>query len=418
MQAKPSSVIIVGGGVIGLSAACYALREGCEVTVLEANAADATNCSMGNAGMIVPSHFVPLASPGVIGLGLRWMLRPESPLGIRPQASPRFLHWLWLFCLSATRHDARQAHELLCRLNLESRSLFVEMAREADFGLTTRGLLMLCKKQRTLDGEAHIAEQANALGLRAEVLDAAGVAAVDPAIGMDVAGAVHFKDDAHLDPARFMEVLRQRILREGGRIEHAFRIEHLEKHQGRIAAVSGPAGRREADQFVIAGGVWTAGLVRQIGLNLPLVAGKGYSLTLREPKRLPQLCSILTEARVAVTPMSGMLRVAGTMEIGSMDERINRARVRGLIRSVQRYFPELAVADFEALDVWSGLRPVSPDGLPYLGVAPGLDNLIIATGHAMMGLSLAPVSGRIVADLLCKRAAPPSIAQLDVARFA
>ncbi|HEX5790921.1 MAG TPA: FAD-dependent oxidoreductase, partial [Luteolibacter sp.] len=291
MQAKPSSVIIVGGGVVGLSAACFALREGCEVTVLDANAADATNCSMGNAGMIVPSHFVPLASPGVIGLGLRWMLRPESPLGIRPQVSPRFLRWLWLFCLSATRHDSQQAHQLLCQLNLESRSLFVEMAREADFGLTTRGLLMLCKKQRTLDEEAHMAEQTNALGLRAEVLDAAGVTAVDPAIEMAVAGAVHFKDDAHLDPARFMEVLRQRILREGGRIEHAFRIEHLERHKGRITAVSGPAGRREADQFVLAGGVWTAELARQIGLNLPLVAGKGYSLTLREPRRLPQLCS-------------------------------------------------------------------------------------------------------------------------------
>jgi D-amino-acid dehydrogenase len=141
-------------------------------------------------------------------------------------------------------------------------------------------------------------------------------------------------------------------------------------------------------------------LLETIGLKLPLQAGKGYSLTLPAPPELPQLCSIFAEAKVAITPMGHSLRFGGTMEVGGLDLSINPARVHGIVKSVQSYFPKFSESDFSNIKPWAGLRPVSPDGIPYLGKVTGLPNLIAATGHAMMGLSLAPVSGRLVADLL------------------
>jgi D-amino-acid dehydrogenase len=169
---------------------------------------------------------------------------------------------------------------------------------------------------------------------------------------------------------------------------------------GRVVALSGGGRRFEGKQFVIAGGSWSPSLLRQAGLKLPLQAGKGYSLTLADPPELPALCSIFVEAKVAVTPMGGSLRFAGTMEVGGLDLSINPGRVRGIVKSVHGYFPKFREQDFEGVKPWAGLRPVSPDGIPYLGRVPKLSNLVAATGHAMMGLSLGPVSGRLVADLL------------------
>lgn len=418
MQDTAPRLIIVGGGVIGLSAAYYALRDGHQVTVLEREPADTANCSSGNAGMIVPSHFIPLAAPGILSKGLRWMLDKESPFYVRPRLSPELMRWGWLFCRHATHAHTQALRNTLCALNLESRRLFQELAQEDDFGLTTRGLLMLCKHQETLDEEAAVATQARELGLKAEVIDAATAARIDPNIEMDIVGAIHFGDDCHLDPQRFLSLLRRRITEMGGTIVYNSPVDHIETKNGKIIAVQGAGGRFEADRFIIAGGTWTTGLMRQIGLRLPMQAGKGYSLTLPAPPQLPNLCSILTEAKVAITPMGNSLRVAGTMEIGGINHDINPNRVRGIIKSVQRYFPRFSDADFDNIDPWVGLRPVSPDGIPYLGKVPGLSNLVVASGHAMMGLSLAPVTGKLVADLLANRPTLPAIDRLDVARFA
>ena len=157
-----------------------------------------------------------------------------------------------------------------------------------------------------------------------------------------------------------------------------------------------------ADQFVICGGAWSSSLADSLGIRLPLVSGKGYSMTLTEPVQLPSICSILNEARVAVTPFNGSLRFAGTMELGDNDLSVNSRRINGILKSIPRYFPKFQPQHFNGVKQWSGLRPCSPDGLPYLGPAgPDRENIFVATGHAMMGLSLAPVTGKIMADLLC-----------------
>jgi D-amino-acid dehydrogenase len=410
-------VVIVGGGVIGLCAAYYALKKGFAVTVVEREAAGGDNCSMGNAGMIVPSHFTPLAAPGMIAKGLRWMFNPESPFYVRPRAHLDLMRWGWLFYRHSTERHVAVSRELLRDLSLESRRLFAELSDEDDFGLVKRGLLMLCKTTKGLDEESHVAKTARDIGLEAEVLDAAAVARLDPGITMDVAGAVYFPQDCHLSPSRFMASLRRRVLKNGGIIESGVALDSIETRGGKAIAVSGNGRRFGGEKFVICGGSWSADLLKSVGLKLPLQAGKGYSLTLPSPPELPQLCSIFAEAKVAITPMDGSLRFGGTMEIGGLDLSINPARVRGIVKSVNAYFPKFSEQDFEEIKPWAGLRPVSPDGVPYLGKAPGCDNLLVATGHAMMGLSLGPVSGRLVADLLAGDPPFRPIDAMSPARF-
>ena len=415
MESK--QLVIVGGGVIGLCSAHYALKRGFAVTVIEREAAGGDNCSMGNAGMIVPSHFTPLAAPGMISKGLRWMCNPESPFYVRPRVNLDLMRWGWLFYRQSTMRHVAASRDLLRDLNLESRRLFAELSEDEDFGLMKRGLLMLCKTQRGLDEEAHVAKEAREIGLAAEVLDAAATATLDPAITMDVAGAVYFPQDCHLSPGRFMASIRRRVLSAGGIIESGVIIDKIESRAGEVVAVSGKGRRFTGGKFVIAGGSWSADLLKSVGLNLPLQAGKGYSLTLPAPPELPQLCSIFAEAKVAITPMDGTLRFGGTMEVGGLDLSINPARVRGIVKSVHAYFPKFSEADFQGVKPWAGLRPVSPDGVPYLGLVPGLPNLLAASGHAMMGLSLGPVSGRLIADLLAGDAPFRPIDAMDVGRF-
>jgi len=406
VKAAPE-LVIVGGGVIGLSTAYYALKRGYQVTILERSGEHEGSGSSANAGMVVPSHFIPLAAPGVIGKGLRWMLDKESPFYVRPRLSLQLARWGWLFSRHANRKHVEAARQVLCELNMESRRLFHELSQEEDFGLQSRGLLMLCQTGHALDEEAEVASQARELGLKVELLDARQTAELDPGIEMNIAGAVHFADDCHLDPARLLASLTRRIRGMGGRIVYESPIDKIIFGDGIVRAVSGFGGTFEGRRFIIAGGAWSPELLRQVGLQLPMQAGKGYSLTLPKPIQLPQLCSILAEAKVAVTPMGDSLRFAGTMEIGGMGMEINPARVRGIIKAATRYFPRFHPDDFENIDPWVGLRPVSPDGMPYLGKAPGLDNLVIATGHAMMGLSLGPVTGKLATELL--ETSPPSM---------
>lgn len=406
-------IAIVGGGVIGLSVALECIRRGHRVSVME-RAPVRRGASLGNAGMIVPSHFIPLAAPGMIALGLKWMWNPESPFYIQPRLDWELITWAIRFWRASTPERVQRAAPLLRDLHLASREIYARLAEEEDFGLVQKGLLMLCKTGRALEEEAYMAAKARSLGIPAEVLDARQAAARDPGVTMDIAGAVYFERDCHLDPARYVTTLERRLRAAGVELLYDIDVTGWRKEGNRLASAHTTRGEIAAAEFVLAGGVWSP----ELGLRLPMQAGKGYSVTLPQPIERPRLCSIFTEARVAVTPMGDALRFGGTMEIAGVNERINRRRVAGILRAVPEYFPRFCPEHFEGLQPWCGLRPCSPDGLPYLGRTRAAENLVVATGHAMMGLSLAPITGELVGQIIDREPPRFDLGLLDVDRYA
>jgi D-amino-acid dehydrogenase len=356
----------------------------------------------------------------MVALGLKWMWDPASPFYIKPRFDIDLFRWGIKFWRASNHEHVRRAAPLLRDLNRASRACFEELAGKpgVDFGLVKKGLLMLCKEQHTLDEEARTAEQARALGIPAEVLDAKKVAALDPGARVDVAGAVYFPLDCHLTPARFMAALQNQCEQAGVKFiwnsEVAeWRIENRRVHSIKISAGDEIAG----SEFILCGGSWSPLLARKLGLRIPMQAGKGYTLTMEKPRQLPQICSILTEARVAVTPMGAALRVGGTMEMAGLNEDVNPVRVRGIVESFCRYYPEFRREDFDGIQAWRGLRPCSPDGLPYVGRTKKFENLSLATGHAMMGLSLGPATGRLMAEILSDEKPAVDMAMLSPDRF-
>ena len=403
-------VVIVGGGVIGLCTAWFLAERGQRVTVLDRGPQDdQEGCSFGNAGLVVPSHFVPLAAPGSIRLALRWMLSPESPFWVRPRLDRELLAWGWKFYRASTAAHVERSAPLLRDLNVASLTAFEELAAasENDFGLVQRGILLLCATEHGLEEEARTAEQAGRLGMPAEVLDARGAAALEPGLRLTVVGGVLYPKDAHLTPMRLMGSLAKKLAGAGVHLRWESEVLGWRVQGARIEAVRTRDGEIAADEFVVCGGSWSPGLVRELGLRIPLQAGKGYSLTLPRPRQKPTRGLILVEGRVAVTPMGEALRFGGTMEIAGMGLDIRPSRVRGLVKSVVRYLADFTPEDFSQIQPWCGLRPCSPDGLPYVGRFSRYLNLSAATGHAMMGVSLAPITGRLIAELLTGEA--PSI---------
>jgi D-amino-acid dehydrogenase len=419
MSEARKTVLVIGGGAIGLCVACHAAERGHLVTLIDRDAPDADRCSMGNAGLVVPSHFIPLAAPGMVRTALKMMRDPRSPFYIKPRLSLDLLTWGWNFWRAANAQQVRHAAPILRDLHLASLTEYEKLAvsRPNSFGLSQHGLLMLCKSEQALHEEAQVASLANELGLPAQVLDKAETAAKEPGIEMDIAGAVFFPKDSHLTPQDLIQFLRTRAKELGVNLKWGAQFQSWRIDRRRVTAAITSTRTFEADEFVLCGGAWSTSIARAAGLHIPMQPGKGYSLTLPSPPQLPKLPAILTEARVAITPMGSSLRFAGTMEIAGMDTRINPARAEGIIRSVSRYYPRFAASDFENIAPWAGLRPCPPDGMPYLGRTRLCDNLTIATGHGMMGISLAPVTGRIVSQLLSDEKPDIDLSLLHPDRF-
>ncbi|MBL9215470.1 MAG: FAD-dependent oxidoreductase [Opitutaceae bacterium] len=404
------SILVCGGGVVGLCSAYYLARAGCRVTVVERNAEGADSCAHGSAGYVSPSHVVPLSAPGMVWTGLKWMLSSRSPFYIKPRLDGELMRWAWLFARACTQEHTRRAAPILRDLCLAGRERFVELADITGntFDLRTEGLLNLCQTQRGLDHEAHgLARLANELGVEARVLDARQTAALEPAVRMQIAGSVYFPIDAHLTPRRFVPALVGLLREMGVRFQCHTSVFGWIAGSGRIAGVRTTAGDLVADDYVLAGGSWSPGMVAGLGLRLPMQPGKGYSLTLDRPRLLPAKPMILTERRVAVTPMGESLRFGGTMEISGHSDRVRPERIEQIIAGARAFLPDFTAADFAGVQPWFGYRPVSPDGLPYIGRFSRYANLYTASGHAMLGLTMAPISGVLLTELIT--GAKPSI---------
>ncbi len=428
-------VIVIGGGIIGLSAAHYLQEAGCEVVVLEKG--DLTdNCSFGNMGYLSPSHFVPLASPGVLAQGVWWLLHAESPFYIRPSLDWQLIDWGLKFMRAATPAHAERSARPLADLLLLSKA---ETKRWAESGLldmeyTEHGCVMWYNTPKGEKNEMETARRAEDLGLKVTVLNSEQAKALEPDAQIEVRGGILYHDDAHLYPNALMEQLPRVLERCGVRILRNSEAIGFERSNRVIVAVRyRPAGasngaeeRLSADLVVLAAGSWSPRLARLSGEYLPMMPGKGYSITVDNPQRKLNYPCIFKEAKVALTPWRQRLRIGSTMEIGQTDNRIRLRRVQGILRAVQEYMPGIATdpgvqafKDVQTLRqrTWFGYRPLSADGLPYIGFGRHNRNLIIATGHCMIGVSMAAGTGRLVAELATGKPTAIPVADFDPKRY-
>ena len=428
--------MVVGAGIVGLCAADALLRRGFRVTILERDARPGEGVSYGNGGLVVPSHFEPLAAPGMVLAGLRMLRSKESPFGFAGLPGLEMAGWMALFAQAGTHAHVARCAPVLRDLNLASRALFEDRYGALSAGYARKGELMVCRTAKGLAAEARLVDGARRLGLRTEVLDRQALADFERGIAYDAAGAVYFEDDAHLTPSLFMPALRERVKAAGAVIRDGATVEGFRTKDGGVEAIRlspspsgsswrGSRGERseclegiEADEFVLAAGAWTGELARSLGLRIPLLAGKGYGFTVPNPPQTPDYPAILVDGRVAVTPMRDGLRFVGTMELGPPTvPKPNQARLRGMRRAIAEAYPAFRGFDLAAVPVWAGLRPCGPDGMPYLGRPRRLANVVVATGHGMMGLSLGPISGELVAQTLDGEEPSIPLALLDPDRY-
>jgi D-amino-acid dehydrogenase len=414
-----SKAVIIGGGVIGLFSAYYLNKSGWDVEVVDQGDLS-DNCSYGNAGMITPSHFVPLAAPGMVEQGIRWMFDSKSPFYVKPSLNPELVGWGLKFLKSATRKHVDRSADALRDISVMSKKLFHEFEKDADidFGLEDKGILMLFKTQKVEDEERHMVEQATNLGLDAQYLSPEQCSKLQPDVEMDILGAVHYHCDAHLYPNKLMRELIKYLEGKGVKMYRNTRIDRIDHDAGKITSIGSADKEFKGDAYVIATGSWSPAVSKLVGLKVPLMPGKGYSFMVpQDDSKRMTIPSILCEARVAITPMNNSIRYGGTMEVGKINDKINMNRVRGIVESVPKYFLNFKPEIPQEKDIWFGFRPVSPDGMPYIGMSGKYDNLAIATGHAMIGLSLGPATGKIISDVLTGTKPEMNMSPFAVDRF-
>lgn len=413
-----SHVLIIGAGIVGLSSAYYLHKQGHQVTVLDKGEVT-DSCSFGNAGMIVPSHFVPLASPGMVQQGIRWMFNSKSPFYVRPSADLSLISWGLKFLKSANSGHVSRSAVPLRDLSLLSKQLFETLAREPgfDFELKNKGILAFYKTEQVAEEETHLAGKAKELGLDMGVLNAAECQLLQPELRLDVLGAVHYRCDGHLYPPKLMEALVHYLEHNGVNIVRRSEVSRIEQNGTKITKVFTGDKTWEADHYVLASGSWSPALAKMMDIRVPLMPGKGYSFMEKEPEQRMTIPALLCEARVAITPMNGSIRYSGTMELDKINNRVNMQRVKGIVEAVPKYFSNLHPQLPAAEKVWFGFRPSSPDGLPYIGHSEKLKNLVVATGHGMMGLSLGPATGALVSQLISGQKTEIEISAFSLSRF-
>ncbi len=402
-MSKEVDVLVVGGGVIGVCAAHYLLEAGRQVTLVERDAV-CSGCSHGNSGLVVPSHSFPLAVPGVIGKGLRWMLNPDSPFFIRPRFDPSLLRWLWKFRAACNHEDMIRSIRDLVNLSRESIELYDQLisSERLDCGYDRRGSFLLYRTAQGLEGGLEEARLLHDHGIAHRSMTGPEVHEMEPAIRADLAGGLFFERDAFMNPSKFVHALAARVNEKGATIEEQTEVQSIECHGNRIERIRTTYGDYHPEQVVLAAGSWSPSLASDLPFTLPVQPAKGYSVTFENPGVKLTRPLIMAEAKAGVNPMGTKIRVAGTLEMTGIDQSINMRRVRAVVRSVADYLDGID-EDHALKNPWSGMRPCTPDGLPVIGMPTRVSNLILATGHAMLGMTLGPGTGKLVADLACGR---------------
>ncbi len=413
-------VVIVGGGIIGLSTAFYLRRAGHTVTVID-QSNFYSNCSQGNAGYICPSHFVPLATPGIVMQGLKWMFDSKSPFYVQPTLDWNLIQWGWHFISSATASRVLAAAAPLRDISLLSKMEYASWAQLPgfDFLYQQKGLLEIFQTHEKFAHASDTLRQAQALGLTdTRLISKEELKHLEPALEIDAQGALYFGCDAHCSPNHLIRVLIRQLEDAGVQLVPNTHVKGYIVEGKKVSGVKFDQGQLLADEIVIATGSWSRGVLADLAISIPMMPGRGYSITIDDRLHGFNHPAILVEGRVAITPFSSTsIRFGGTMEITSHKTPPRLNRVEGIVNAVKKYYPsmELSVPPLEK--VWYGYRPCSADGLPYIGRVPAYANLTVATGHAMLGLSLGAGTGKLVAEIIDQKPLSMDIRPFAVDRF-
>jgi D-amino-acid dehydrogenase len=413
---RQEDVVIIGAGIVGVCTAYFLLEQGRGVAVLDQGDV-CSGSSYGNAGAISPSHAIPLAAPGAVKSALKWMFNPESPFYLKPRFDPELFSWFWRFWRACDASRVREVLPFLRDLERESLKLFASLVEkerlECDF--RQKGALYLFNSAA---GYAHGVKEAQLLqeyGIGLEILDGPAVREFEPMARPSIHGGIRLKEDAHLDPARFVRGLAEAVKAKGGDIHPYTEAVELRTEGRQVRWIRTTRGTVRPAHVVLAAGAHSSRIARDLGVRLPIEAAKGYSVMVKRGEACPKLPTLLKEARVYVTPLGDRIRFAGTFELAGANMAIARRRLDALAKAVDRYLS--GFGGLEEVEVWRGLRPMTPDAMPILGKAAAADNLTYATGHGMVGVGLGAVSGKIAADLAAGQPPPFDLRLLAPSRF-
>jgi D-amino-acid dehydrogenase len=393
--------VIVGGGVIGTSCAYYLARSRWQVTVVD-RGSFGMGCSHGNCGFVCPSHVLPMAEPGAVRMALRSLFRKSSPFYIKPRLDPALWSWLWRFARRCNHRDMLTAGKAIHALLQSSMELYKRLIAEErlDCEWETRGLLYVYRTREEWEKYAAVDELLREHFQEAAVrLTGDELAAREPALQPGLAGAWYYPGDAHLRPDKLMASWRRVLEKSGVAIRENEEVAGWNTGGSGKPTLATSRGELRADAFVFATGALTPRLSKLLGCRIPIQPGKGYSITMPRPALCPATPLIFPEHRVAITPMQSGYRIGSTMEFAGYDTTINRRRLDLLRQGASQYLREPYSEPVE--EEWFGWRPMTYDSLPIIDRSPALDNVWIAAGHNMLGLSMAPATGKLMAELLC-----------------
>ncbi len=391
---------IIGGGIVGLSSAFYLHQKGWQVSVIDKG--DMRNsCSYGNAGYICPSHFIPLATPGNVKAGIKWMWNPESPFYVQPRLNLALIQWGLQFMRSASAAHIEKSAIPLRDIALLSMKCYEEMRQTPgfDFYYEHKGLLELFQSEEKAHHAAELVEKARQLDLDAALLSREEVQALEPQTEVNALGAVLFKCDAHCKPNALMQNLLNYLQTQGIQLITREEVIGFSTHAKKVLKVQTQQNQYDTDLVVLAAGSWSRELATKLQIKIPLMPGRGYSVMSADPRHRLNYPAVLMEGRVALTPMNGATRFGGTMEVTATKTPPRLNRVRGILNAVKKYYPAFDIPLPPMEEIWYGYRPCSADGLPYLGRSRQFQNLILATGHSMIGLSLGAGTGKLVSEI-------------------